>query len=462
MKYFATYLVFDREAGANPLYHSCILLSKTDEGEKQLEVVDNWGFYGLPTTGDKTTLVNKLKLKIGMDVDLQGNHGMLRHEEIRFLDLGYGLHGVTFELTQEKFNALQTNCLTMVAEQESAIKEVVDTQGIKGKPLEETRIYPQEQYSQVIYQLEKIKAAQKGQPPRLKPFELCLTFGLWGPGLETSNTCKSQAIALLSTVLSKEQIDRLTEGGSHPTVPRFSGPMEDNIILHSTGTLRQHKKSDGSIVYYRDWKDADVKLFWTLPPQELEALTEDTVKRFEIDEEYCTDVKSAVRKLQSLEWLFHNAVVPEHLKNYKELLIEEIIASYKGFFSIEPKQQTGKINGWQGFAMTLFSLPRDKEEMKLLEKLKEAKKLFNSLYMAMADNWEIDGNSPLELDESENQNPEETSVFYNSLEAIAAYLSKENKIKLCQILGRTYTEDDSLTDEEISPGPLVMDRAIMP
>lgn len=107
MKYAVTFCTTDQEVGSNPLWHSCLLLSKMDETSKLLEVVDNWGFYGLPTTNRNNSWLDQLKIKMGLDVDLIGNHGMLRHEELRFLDQGYGLRGVTFELTKDDFELLQ-------------------------------------------------------------------------------------------------------------------------------------------------------------------------------------------------------------------------------------------------------------------------------------------------------------------------------------------------------------------
>ncbi|WP_277619311.1 hypothetical protein [Legionella norrlandica] len=165
MKYAVTYCTFDREAGGNPLWHSCILLSQLDETNKLLEVVDTWGFYGLPTTNRSDSWFDQLKIKIGLDVDLVGNHGILKHEELRFLDLGCGLHGVTFELTKQQFDFLQKKCMETANDQEKAINEFVETQGIKGKPPEKTRIYSHEQFSRLIYETEKIKAEQQGREP---------------------------------------------------------------------------------------------------------------------------------------------------------------------------------------------------------------------------------------------------------------------------------------------------------
>ncbi|HAT1660096.1 TPA: hypothetical protein JAZ42_08270 [Legionella pneumophila] len=440
MKYVVTFCTTDQEVGSNPLWHSCILLSKMDETSKLLEVVDNWGFYGLPTTNRNSSLLNQLKIKMGLDVDLIGNHGMLRHEELRFLDQGCGLRGVTFELTKDDFELLQRKCLQMAADQETAINEFVETQGIKGKPPEKTRIYPHEQFSRLIYATEKIKAEQQGREARLKPFELRLSWGLFGPSLALSQNCKTQALSLLSYVLSKEQIERLTEYGEHPTVPRRSGPMEP-IFLHSTGPLREHRKSSGDVVHYRDLKDPGVKLYWTVPPQELEALSEETIKLFQMDEEYCEEVKAIVRKLQRLEWLLINSNVPGKYRLYKDELINKVVECYKAFSIIEPKREEPKTGGWYGWALSLFSAPRNAEERTLQDKIKKAKSLFNTIYMAIVDNYQIDDDAPIE-----NQNTlpyEETgdNRFENMVEAVASYLSRKDKINLCKIIGRTYCED---------------------
>ncbi|AOW53803.1 TPA: Dot/Icm T4SS effector MavV [Legionella pneumophila subsp. pneumophila] len=458
MKYAVTFCTTDQEVGSNPLWHSCLLLSKMDETSKLLEVVDNWGFYGLPTTNRNNSWLDQLKIKMGLDVDLIGNHGMLRHEELRFLDQGYGLRGVTFELTKDDFELLQKKCLQMATDQETAINEFVETQGIKGKPPEKTRIYPHEQFSRLIYATENIKAEQQGREARLKPFELRLSWGLFGPSLALSQNCKTQALSLLSYVLSKEQIERLTEYGEHPTVPRRSGPME-SIFLHSTGPLREHRKSSGDVVHYRDLKDPGVKLYWTVPPQELEALSEETIKLLQIDGEYCEEVKAIVRKLQRLEWLLINSNLPEKYRPYKDELINKVVGCYKAFSFIEPKQEEPKLGGWYGWALSLFSAPRSAEERTLQGKIKKAKSLFNSIYMAIVDNYQIDDNAPME---NENILPyEETGEnrFENMVEAVASYLSRKDKINLCKIIGRTYCEDHvELEDNEgkiaLSPQPL--------
>lgn len=433
MRYAVTYCAMDQEFSGNPFWHSCLLLSQWDDNGK-IEVVDNWGFYGVPSTV-RNTWLSKLKIKLGLDVDLQGNHGMLRHEELRYLDVGYGLHGVTFELSKENFDLLQLKCKNMLEEQKQAVKEVVESQEITGK--QKYRIYEHEDYSPLIFALEKIKAKQKGRQPRLKPFELNLSFTMWGPALNQSYTCKSQMIDLLTGILSQEQIDRITENGKHPTVPRYSGRLE-RIYLHSSGPLREHTKSSGDVVHYRDLHDEGVRLHWTLPPQEIEALSGDTIKLLEISEEYCDEVKKAIGILQKLEWLFIDAKLPEKYKSYQEDLIDRIRQCYETFALLEPKKAQSTITGWMGFAFSLLSLPRDIDEKNLLQKLKNAKYLINCLYMATVDNWKIYDDLPSET--------KTDTTDYNSLEALASYLCENDKKKLCNIIGRSYLEP--LSDEE--------------
>lgn len=435
MKYFVTYCVMDQETGANPLWHSALLLSQENSEVNKLEVVETWGFYGLPTTSETNHMSKQLKLKMGLDVDLYGNHGMLCHEQIRFMDLGTGLHGVTFELTEQQYVELQKKCQFMEKEQYEAIGEVVDSQNLQEKTNQPPKIYPHEHLSPLIYELEKVKAKQNGREPRLKPFDLLISLDLWGPHLRGSHTCKSQVISLLSGILSQNQIDRLTVHGKHPTVPRFSGQME-TIHLHSQGPLKSHKKLSGNVVYYRDGKNPDVKLYWTIPPQEIEALSEETWKQFEISEDHCDEVKHIVKKLQRLEWLFINAELPERYNRYKQALIQQISSYYQAFSSIEPKKTVEKISGFYGYALGLFSLPRDSHEKVLLQKINQAQLFFNAIYMAIVEQWELKDNVLLNDQDID-------------LEALASYLKVEDKKAVCALLGRSYCEDEVVVNQVI-------------
>lgn len=450
MKYAVTYCVLDHEFNGNFFWHSCILLSRWDEGGK-IEVINNWGFYGVPSTSHQIGL-GKLQIKLGLDIDLKGNHGMLRHEDLRFLDLGLGLHGVTFELTKEKFELLQDKCETLADEQEKAIMEVVEEEGIEAKVSNKTRIYRYEDHSRHIYQQEKIKAQAQGRLPRLKPFEINLSFTMWGPALNQSHTCKSQIISLLDGILSPQQITRLTEKGKHPTVPRYSGVLE-RIYLHSSGPLRQHQTSSGAIIHYRDLQDPGVKLHWTLAPQEIETWSEDTNNTLRISEEYCDEVKQVVGRLQRLEWLFYNAELPIIYKRYQTNLINRIHDCYEAFSQPESKKANAKSTGWKAYGLSLFSLPRDQYELSLLQKLEMAKHLFNSLYMAVAEGWKIYDDCLPETEQLLEDNEgviDDDYPHFNPLEALSAYLSVNDKIKLCSIIGRTY---DELSPDELRLTP---------
>jgi hypothetical protein len=436
MRYSVTFCVQDREAGSNPMWHSCMLLSKMDDTLKMLEVVDNWGFYGLPSTSDGGSYMKRLKVWIGLDVDLYGNHGMLRHEKTRELDLGLGLHGATFELTRTQFELLQTKCRDMAAGQDSAIREVVEPQGIIGKPAGRARIYPHEKFSPLIKQLEDIKAEQQGREFR---------------GFDTSQSrnCKSQILELLSSVLSKRQIARLTEDGAHPTIPKWSGSLE-TMHLHSSGPLREHQKASGEIVYFRDGEDPAVKLHWTIPPQEFECHLVETSQLLTIDKQYRSEVKAVVRKLQGLEWFLHNAVVPIEHQQLKEDLIQQVIKYYKAFSIIEPKTEAPKMSGITGFVYSLFSLPKNKEQKDLRVKINNAKSLFNSLYFAIADGWSLEEEriEPAGEDEKESLVKSVAVREVVPVEAVATVLSPKDQEKLCKLLGYRYCKPDPIDEDD--------------
>lgn len=428
MKHMVTFCAFDQTVEGNPFWHGSFFLSQLDESKQLLEVVDAWGFYGVTSTGDRNSWLGKLKLKLAMDVDLQGNHGMLGHEELRFMDLGHGLHGYTFEITQGQFEELQNKCATVIEEQEAAIKEVVGTQNIKLEPTRKVRFYKEEPMSHHIFEIEKYKAKMEGRPPRLRPFDFHFSFGSWGLSLKKSHTCKTTALSILESVLTEEQLAPF----KNRSLPRFIPGLE-SILLHSTGPLRKHIKASGKQVFYRDRNDPDVKLYWSVPPQRLDALSEDTKSLFSINEEYCQEVKNLVSKLQRLEWLIRNASLPEKYQDYKEDLIKRIIECYQVFALITLKQNP-KITGWLGFALSFFSLPKCQEEQTLQDNIQQAKILLNSLYMATVDEWQIDDNLPSETDQIKD------AEDCNSLEAVVSYLPIKDKKALCKIIGRNYLE----------------------
>lgn len=458
MKFAVTFCSMDSKAGANPMWHSCVLMSRMDEATKKLEVVDSWSFYGLPSTDASDSLSRKMKEKLKIDVDLQGNHGKWRHEETRYLDKGEGLHGKTFELTEEQFNALEQHFHTIIEQEDQAITETAEF--LKIKPKDNPRIYPYEHHSTLIYAIEKAKAEVEGRESRLKPFELRVGFGLGGPYIRDSQTCKSQALSALRIVLSAKQIAELTEYGKHPSVPRYSGLVED-MYLHSTGSLSMHTKKSGAKVHFREQRGTDnVRIFWTIPPQVFDAFTPDVNNLLTVDPEHCAEVKKLVSKLQRLEWVLHNAEVPQQYIGHKQQLIQKVIRCYEEFSIIMPKPDDKKISGFTGLALYLFAHPRSDSERVLQKKIGMGKMLLNSIYMAIVDGWQIDEVVSLPNDEtaahflstSEQSLEEKTPIVALMIdeysEAVVSYCTKEDKQAICSILGRNYLEPLSACDAD--------------
>jgi hypothetical protein len=417
----------DQNVGANPFWHTCILLSKYDEQTKKLEVVDNWGYYGLPTTNQQSYL-RSLKMMVGLDVDLYGNHGMLRHEEMRYLELGVGLHGVTFEVTEEKFLELQAKCKKMADEQSSAITDAVQPFKLKGKT--KSRIYPHESLSPHIYALEQAAAAEQKREPRLKPFSL----SFFSP-----HTCKMQAIHLLDGILTPEQVKRVR--GYHQAVSRWSGRQE-NIYLHSSGPTRQHKKANGEVVHYREASDPGVKLHWTVPPQEIETLSGEVKDLFKVHSDHCDDVRTVVRRLQQLEWLFRNAVFEAVDFGRRDKLVNLIRERYEAFAAIEPKKPHVPLDGWTDKILWILNQARDEDEQRVMSRVASARLLFNALYMAITDPVSSEDEAVAAYADDED------------LELLASRLRPEAQKQLCKIIGRSYVdvhdapEDDVAADDE--------------
>jgi hypothetical protein len=414
MQYTVTFCVFDGTAGANPLWHGSFFLSKLDESKKMLEVVETWGFYGLTSTGDKQSYLEQFKRENKMDVDfLPGNHGMLIHEEVRFMDLGHGLHGYTFELTEDKFKELQKRCKDRADDQWQAIQEIVgDGTQFPTDPTRKGRIYPQEAYAKEIFKIEQTKAKINGQPSRLMPFDLF--------NLQKSNNCKAAAISLLEGILTEEQLAPFKRTG----IPRLIRGLE-SICLHSSGPLREHSKDSGQKVYFRDMKDKEVKLYWTVPPQHIDGLSADTNNLCIIDGQYIKKIRQLAQQLQNVEWFIRNASLPEKYQESKEKLIQTIVAAYQEFSLIEPREEIKK-SKWMNFGFSLFAVPRNKEEKKIQDKINQAEELLNSLYMAIVDAWEMEDQALADA------------------EALVTYLSERDQQKLCDIIGRNYVKDEEV------------------
>lgn len=440
MKYFVTFCTTDEEVGSNPFWHTGLLLSQLDEVKNEMEVVDTWGFYSLPNSGEPTTTFVALMKKVSrLDYDIAGTHGMLLHEEYRFLDRGCGLHGVSFELTEEKFKVLQIKCETMAKDQDEAINEITDALKLQPKSAKDTKIYPHEHNSRLIFAIEKLKAAQDQRTSRLKPFELDVNIGWGGPYIpEHCNNCKSQSVSLLTGILSESQINRLTENGKHPSFPRWSGKTE-SIYLHTRGPLDSHKKSSGQTLYFRDGKREDVQLFWTITPQVFEALDETTEDLLRVDDDFVDELKHIASTLQKLEWFFRNSTLTQYDEQHKPLLLDYLVETYQGLCKVCLNYQPEKEANW-AYGLALFSEPRNMHQKVLRTVVEEVRQFFNHLYLAAVDNWEIDDSLPMENQEQTASGTEPTE--YNVIESLAGYLTPKDKKDLCSILNKTYVLEE--------------------
>lgn len=429
MKYMVLHCTFDYRFNHNPFWHSALCLLQWDETlpNSPVQVMNNdiWGYYGLPSTS-RESLLDRLKISL-MDVDMIGNHGMLKPEDwARFMDKGWGLHGTTFEITKEQYEALQQKFRDTVQKQQEAIKDFTPNYVVDPSKL--NRIYSAEHVSRHIFALEKELARQQNRPSRLHPFEFVVKPCLTGLDLTQSYTCKSMAVDLLRGILPPEQIDYLTERDQHPTVPRLSGEQEP-IYMYSNGPLKQGTSRSGKIFHNRDSANPCSGLYLTLPPQVIIPLPgSDLAEKFRLNSPYCQEAREVIEKLQKLEWLFNNAQLQPSLTDYCKELVNKIRLTYQQFAIPQINRKPNKTtkSGIENFMLFLLNQPRNHAEQNLLKKITQAKDLFNTLYTAIVDDWEINFEDPLDVG--------------NETESIAAYLNDHDKKALCKIIGRTYHE----------------------
>ena len=452
VQYLITIAASDTELGSNILWHTITLLSKWDESVGgKVEVVANYGFYPIPGGYDDDTFYGNLKRKANVKIDTQGNHGWLKREKYHELDRGYGLHGVTYEVDEETFIQFQKNYEQELIEQAEAVKEIVKVNHLK--PSQSSyRYYPEEELRKNIFAIELAKSRSEGLPPRLKRFDLDLTWGLTGPSLAKSNSCKTHAVTHLKKAVGEPKTRRLTAGG-HDAVPRWSGPVE-KICLHSTGPLISFQVKD-KIVYSRDGSNPEVKLYWTVPPQELVTDSAETRRQFMLDVKYEAQIKPLVRKLQTLQQFFIDAPLTPELSEFKQKIILQLQSFYE-FFSLVPKHNgynypRGNASLGDYLVNTLFAPARNSPEGELQKAIRKATLFLEMLYTAIADGWSEDEEEQVEENQIEvaviegaHHNTVGNFVEIDGTELLmkVAHLSVQNKQKICAILGRSYLEPD--------------------
>ena len=258
----------DTEAGANPFGHSCLIFSQQDSETSPVEVIDSVGFYSQPSTTSNPFLKG-IKQVIGLNVDLQDGHGILKQETIRNLD-GNGLHGISFAVTAEQFLAIRQDYQQIMKTEEEVINELnleLARQGIEAN-------------GHTRYILEKTKATAEGRAPRLKPFHFTMKLTMNGLDSSESYTCKDHSLELLTQhhIIPEEIHNQLISNRATTAFPRFSSIFLPPIRLISTGEPQQTiSRSTGAVYYNREW--GTNSLYWgtSIQATESRALEEDKI-----------------------------------------------------------------------------------------------------------------------------------------------------------------------------------------
>lgn len=355
MRFFVTYAVMDG-ALANPFWHAFLLLSYWPGHGHKIQALNAWGFYAAATT-TPDSMYRKLKQAIHLDIDLQNNHGLLKIEELRYLDVGYGLRGVTFDISFEQFCQLKANCRNLIAGQAQATKEAIERLS--------TGTYTPN--SKEIFQEEMRRAKLESRPSRLKPFEFRLCLDSAGLTLNNSHSCKSLALDLLRDIgIEQKYLDDLTQQNSSKAIPRNSGYLEP-IFLHSTGPAREHiSERTGKITLFRTWQDKQAKLFWTLPPQLLMNANPKLETLFYLPDIYEEKVKSVIKRLQALQKIVENVAPTDATKEFVQRLVAHINKLYDVFAVILSSNRKAVIS----------------------KKITEVESFFDDIHSAIIDDWD--------------------------------------------------------------------------
>jgi hypothetical protein len=250
-KYFVTYCVMDGDTGSNIFWHACLILSLQEVLNGPVSVLDSVGFYSdLSTTTNP--IIKALKNLFGCKFNLQDCHGFLKQEEMRYLDSN-GLHGISFETTKEKLDALTTLYKENMALEQTAITELNAELTAQGEPAN----------SFTRYVKEKAKATLEERSSRLQAFHLSLSINRHGLDSTASNTCKTYALDLLlqADIIDRTILDSILGSTGSYAFPRYSGLPIHPLRLVSTGEPEAHESRKTKAVFYnRKWEKNS--LFW--------------------------------------------------------------------------------------------------------------------------------------------------------------------------------------------------------
>lgn len=244
--YYATYTVADTDAGFNVFWHSFLMLSEQEEDNGPIKVIDAVGFNSQPST--TTHPVHKtIKSAIGIKVDLQGGHGILEKEQIRYLNKG-GLHGVTFQISLDQRKELKRLYEKQMSDEVEAIKDLNSELEAQGQKPDGPKRFQLDQSK-----LEPLR--------RLRPFLITMDLTKNGFNSTKSHDCKHNALRLLfeAGIITPEIRKEIIGANSTNVFPRSSQKVE-RLRLVSTGNPIKEKGR----FYNRTWENNE--LFWATDP----------------------------------------------------------------------------------------------------------------------------------------------------------------------------------------------------
>lgn len=393
MKFYVTYLVMDGNL-ANPLWHAGLVFSYLPEEGEKIEVQNAYGYYAAPPS-DTESYFFKFKKLIKMPYDFTGNHGVLKKEEIRFLDKGIGLNGVTFEVNFEQYCLGKKICTDMLRDQEAAINEWT----------RKLRTPDHVPTSAEIFSAEKEDAEIHKRPSRLYPFDFRVgvdftPMGL-GLNLNPSHTCKTMDLNILRQMgIPEEQLLGITQHHTSNTIPRYSGDLKP-VFFHSDGVRHPHKHAAGNVTFFRKWEDA--KVYWSAGPENVYSVNPNP---FAIDEDQRYYMQLYISQLQRIEQQIVDAELDPEFKSERERLVTAIIGLYNKFATVSNKMSYDEIQGY----------------------IDDAKYFLNNIYFAINDNWETD-----------------------EVETVASKLPYKVQSQICQLMGRSIAKSPTPTNPEPSP-----------
>jgi hypothetical protein len=246
-KYFVSYCVMDMDAGANPFGHSCLIFSSQHHENAPIRAIDSYGYYSQPNSSSNP-VISFIKRMLGLNVDLQDVHGVLKQEDMRYLE-GAGLKATSFEVSNEKFEQILQSISTNIQEEEQAINEA-------NRALEQLN-QPKNGVTRLNH--EQDLARREGRPSRLNKFHLTLDHHF---STAQSYTCKTRAIDILRQheVIDDQQASLLKGEGFSFAFPRSSTLELNQLRMVSCG--RRYPSSNG--LFFNHYWDKN-QLYWATP-----------------------------------------------------------------------------------------------------------------------------------------------------------------------------------------------------